>query len=289
LPSGGFKAQTAEKSNEIMEETGVKSESDSDEKEGWLSRIDIDVLEEEEEVVSKRLEAKAFKKNLENASWRISNQLHHDVGRSLQTLDVGERSVRFIVDPELGQQFRAWDCSLVLCKYLQTYMQGYLPGKKVLELGCGLGLPGLVSAELGASNVILTDLEIALPIVEENIQLNNYQECARFQTLQWGEGQDLALLPLPLDLVLCSDLVYTNRESVELLVDTLRDCTALGTTILSCHENRYGATTTPLFLKLLRQYHFEYEQVKLSELDNSWKDDERIVLIKINRLSEEFL
>ncbi|CAM9151666.1 unnamed protein product, partial [Ectocarpus fasciculatus] len=56
-----------------------------------------------------------------------------------------------------GQQGRAWDCSLVLAKYLDQRPEE-VRGKRVLELGCGVGLPGVAAAVVGATEVILTDM-----------------------------------------------------------------------------------------------------------------------------------
>ncbi|CBN76293.1 conserved unknown protein [Ectocarpus siliculosus] len=56
-----------------------------------------------------------------------------------------------------GQQGRAWDCSLVLAKYLEQRPEE-VRGKRVLELGCGVGLPGVAAAVVGATEVILTDM-----------------------------------------------------------------------------------------------------------------------------------
>ncbi|CAM9535063.1 unnamed protein product, partial [Ectocarpus sp. 4 AP-2014] len=49
-----------------------------------------------------------------------------------------------------GQQGRAWDCSLVLAKYLDQRPEE-VRGKRVLELGCGVGLPGVAAAVVGAT------------------------------------------------------------------------------------------------------------------------------------------
>ena len=54
-----------------------------------------------------------------------------------------------------------WDGALVLSEYLQSHED--LNGKRVIELGAGLGLCGFVAAECGASEVVNTDVSVAFP------------------------------------------------------------------------------------------------------------------------------
>jgi len=49
---------------------------------------------------------------------------------------------------------------------------GWLRGKRVLELGCGLGLPGQAAAVHGAREVLLTDVEGMMPLLRHNVSAN---------------------------------------------------------------------------------------------------------------------
>lgn len=51
-----------------------------------------------------------------------------------------------------------WPAALELCTYLAAH-PSLVAGAAVLELGAGVGLPGLLAARLGASRVVLTDYE----------------------------------------------------------------------------------------------------------------------------------
>ena len=74
-----------------------------------------------------------------------------------------------------GIAFRVWEAALVLCDFMVA--TGMVRGRKVLDLGSGPGLTGLVASALGATRVIVTDL----PEVTELIGLNvkRYQKQRR--------------------------------------------------------------------------------------------------------------
>ena len=47
-----------------------------------------------------------------------------------------------------------WNAGQVVADYLQQHVDKLVKGQDVLELGAGAGLPGLVSAVLGAKRVM---------------------------------------------------------------------------------------------------------------------------------------
>ena len=72
-----------------------------------------------------------------------------------------------------AQQARAWECALRLCWYLDVeWGRERLQGLRVLELGCGLGLPGLVSAKHGAASVLLTDIPSGIEPAQKAVDDN---------------------------------------------------------------------------------------------------------------------
>lgn len=71
-----------------------------------------------------------------------------------------------------GTGHTVWDGAVVLAKYLEKAYPRGLVGKRVLELGAGTGLVGVVSSVLGASTVYLTDLEYSLRTCRETIDRN---------------------------------------------------------------------------------------------------------------------
>lgn len=114
----------------------------------------------------------------------------------------GHEDVR---DERIPYWAELWPSAIALSRYLlETYPS--LEGKSVLELGCGLGLPGIVAGLLGAE-VTLTDyLAEPLDFARRNWE-QNLAHPARFDLLDW-RNPDPALAA---DLVLASDIAYEKR------------------------------------------------------------------------------
>ena len=77
---------------------------------------------------------------------------------------------------------------------------------KALEIGCGVGLPGIVALSLGFE-VVFSDYDVAaLDFVERNAVANGFEQ---FETL----GLDWRVPPdFQVDLLLASDVIYEERN-----------------------------------------------------------------------------
>lgn len=107
-----------------------------------------------------------------------------------------------------------WPSGLALARELDGRP---LRGRRVVELGCGLGLPSLVAARAGA-RVLATDWSPeALELLERNSARNGVD--LRTAVVDWREPGRL-LAEAPWDLVLGADLLYEERN-VEPLLDLL--------------------------------------------------------------------
>ena len=92
-----------------------------------------------------------------------------------------------------------------------------LRGLRVVELGCGLGVPSIAAAR-GGAEVIATDGDIdALGLVRRNAEANDVQ--LETAAVDWADPDELVERG-PFDLVLASDVLY-ERPSVALLLELL--------------------------------------------------------------------
>jgi predicted nicotinamide N-methyase len=92
--------------------------------------------------------------------------------------------------------------------------EGELAGLRVVELGCGLGVPSLVAARRGASVLSTDESAEALELLERNARENGLAlETAR---VDWNVP-DQVVSRGPFDLVLAADVLYERANVGPLL------------------------------------------------------------------------
>jgi predicted nicotinamide N-methyase len=98
-----------------------------------------------------------------------------------------------------------WPAARGLAGELARRGPGELAGRRVLELGCGLALPALVAAKLGA-HVTATDLHPDVPgFLARNLALNGLApDAIEYVELDWRSG----VLGPRFELVVGSDILY---------------------------------------------------------------------------------
>ena len=130
-------------------------------------------------------------------------------------------SVSELVDDQT--RLFTWPASLVLSAYLVAH-RDEVENKKVLELGAGTGLVSVVSGLMGAKGVLATDRdqESTLANLEASIASNGegLKAACSVAGLDWS--QSYRLLPVtdeePFDLILGSDILYSNEDFDDILL-----------------------------------------------------------------------
>lgn len=120
-----------------------------------------------------------------------------------------------------------WPSSIALSEFISEHPE-LVKGKKVLELGCGLGLPSLVSSHLGGE-VLATDYH---PDVEEYYLRNCRHSSVEsfYRRLNWREGtEDIGKF----DIVIGSDVLYESKHASEVASGLIRFLKPDGIILLS--------------------------------------------------------
>jgi predicted nicotinamide N-methyase len=111
----------------------------------------------------------------------------------------------FQVDEQLPYWAEIWPSSIALSEYILENRDQF-SGKKILELGCGLGLVGIVASSVGGK-VTFTDNDAhALRFTEENFR-RNFKGNASVQLFDWRVPGN----PQSFDIILAADIIYEKR------------------------------------------------------------------------------
>jgi predicted nicotinamide N-methyase len=126
-----------------------------------------------------------------------------------------------------------WPAARMLAK--AVLREPWPPGSEALEVGCGLGLPGIAALARGL-HVTFSDYDAtALRFAADNARLNGFED---FRTLRLDWRYPPADLRLPV--VLGADLIYELRN-VEPLVKLLKAVLAPGGLCLVTDQDRIPA------------------------------------------------
>lgn len=144
-----------------------------------------------------------------------------------------------------------YDSAVVLAQHV-AQLPACAGRSTVVELGAGCGLVGMAAAlalALGqgtAGQVILTDMQQALPLLKENVLLNSLDGAVRCEELRWDDMQQidrllLSLLPAPEAsvLFLAADVLYDQQGAkcfIAMMLRLLRACA--GSACVVAQKNR---------------------------------------------------
>lgn len=146
-------------------------------------------------------------------------------------------------DAERGYWAHLWSSAEVLARHIAA-SSVFGPGVRVLEVGCGLGLPGLAAAKRGCS-VVLTDREdAAVDAVQRNAELNGLSRLVLAARYDWRDEPDPAWAP---GVLLAADVLY-KREMTEPLGRLIQ---RLGCLALICEPNRTQSAEAPERLRAM--------------------------------------
>jgi predicted nicotinamide N-methyase len=110
-----------------------------------------------------------------------------------------------VQDERIPYWAELWPSALALSHYMVELNYDW-QGKNVLEIGCGLGLPGIVAGKLGAMVTLSDYLPEAIDFAKANWQRNN-DTMAQFLTLDWRKPN----INLAADVLIAADIAYEKR------------------------------------------------------------------------------
>jgi predicted nicotinamide N-methyase len=192
-----------------------------------------------------------------------------DTNKLLEKIKVDE----FNEDERLPYWAEIWPSSIALTEYL--WLKN-IKDKKVLELGCGVGLAGIAAALCGA-DVLMTDYEEdALWFAKQNIRKNfNQVKCNGkiiVAPLDWRTPK----LTETYHLIIGSDLLYEKRNHRPIIKLISKYINENGEAVLT-DPNR---STLNSFLKSAEDYNFYVQTLQSSVEFNEKKINIATVVMK---------
>lgn len=208
-----------------------------------------------------------------------------------------------------GTNVRLWPAALVFGRYLCAHPE-LVRGKRVIELGAGTGVAGLICAALGARHVTITDVPEALRLIRTNVEQNGtWLESSRvtIAPCTWGDEDHILRLlngteaggggeeggvgrdetGEAYDVILSCELVYKQPEQVlDALAETQRRLSGPRSLNILVYEFRgHMLSDLPYFEAVTEAFDAEPEATSLAPFGESGdgavddEDDSRYVYI----------
>lgn len=160
-----------------------------------------------------------------------------------------------IVDERMPYWADLWPSAIGISEFIDSDPD-VVNNKNVLEIGCGLGLPGIVAALCGG-NVTMTDyLQEALDFAENNWEKNTSQKFDG-QLLDWRHVSSIAKA----DVIIASDVAYESR-SFEPLRNAIDHILKPDGVLLLSEPNRKFAS--PFIMLLKKDFDLIKTDIKVS-------------------------
>lgn len=157
-----------------------------------------------------------------------------------------------VKDEQIPYWAEVWPSAIALSEFLLEHPDT-VAGKQVVEIGCGLGLPGIAAGKM-TDRVLLTDyLETPLRLAEHNWRLNHSSPCDT-RLLDWRSGVE----EMNADVIVASDIAYERRMFGPLMT-FFDNRVHSGATVIISEPDRHFARD---FFRSLHQRGWQTEQIE---------------------------
>jgi len=191
-------------------------------------------------------------------------------------LDSGELLVEIHENPGFNIGARVWDCAVMVSKYCEKHKHLW-QNKRIIEVGAGTGIVGLVLARLGAQNVMLTDLPVVVNhILKKQIDINwkiHSEKNVKAKVLCWGKDvESYGERFSGYDYIVLSDMAAPHHLANDLAasLNALVRVNPNARILLGCNINR--VITSPLLNSLIDSK-FTVNKIPKHELHNGYVSD----------------
>ncbi len=121
----------------------------------------------------------------------------------LMLASLAKKKLSGSTDDEAPYWADLWHSAIGLSEVLVAHFTEQLRGRNIIEIGCGLGLPGIIAGLLGGNMIISDYLTEALELAQHNWRLN-HRTPGNFLLIDWRNPPPVT----PVDFLLASDVAY---------------------------------------------------------------------------------
>lgn len=172
-----------------------------------------------------------------------------------------------------------YDASVVFIAMLASdaELRKRLPDIRILELGAGVGAVSMALAQLGAKQVVATDIEInAVKAIQRNIKANELGERCLAQCFGFGDEAGPLCKGGRFDLIISADTIhFVNGKPAlqDALAQSLVDCCTSNGEVLLIFESRGFVWAESQLCRRLVDV-FDVEELELDGMHNNTADEE---------------
>ena len=194
-----------------------------------------------------------------------------------------ELALREISFGEGGLGGKIWEAGIAMAIWVSLHEER-LRGRRVLELGSGVGMAGLAASQVSSSDthVTLSDRDSAqaaelLRMLRRNAADNrleattralDWQRCLDMDIMNAVHGLDASFEPLgTFDVVLAADCIYYESDAAALASAVMRHTAPSGTALLMNRVGREGKAVEAL-LRCLREAEGELVTEEMTIVNN---------------------
>jgi len=135
-----------------------------------------------------------------------------------------------------------WRSAMVMLNYLENeknFKRDHFKSKKVLEVGAGTGLVGIAMAKFLGCYSMITDQKSMIPLIQENIKVNNLtEESSIAAELFWGVTDCSSFKTPSIDYIIAADCIYLEIAFAPLVSALSNLCDSNTEVILSTQKRR---------------------------------------------------
>lgn len=171
---------------------------------------------------------------------------------------------------------RVWPSSFVLGRFLRNMEP---QGKSLLEIGCGMGICGLVASQYGFASIVMGDVSReALDFARANVLRNGLEERLKVRYLDVANSSANGDFSSRFDIIAASEILYLD-ELHRPLLKFLNRHLKKGGKALFCTDL---ARVKPRFQKLASQnFHIQEGNLRVKNTGETGEEEKRVYNILI--------